>query len=374
MLPESRSRRTYRRPEARRRYRFLKMPDFVKKNSSAQYTGFDITGRITKQTLKREEVSTKNCREMESILILGAGILLVEAGQAQPPAPRLDSTPVVALTFDDLPAGGNLMPPGMTREQVAASIVDTLNANHISGVYGFVNAKRLEWDQAGAKVLQLWISAGMNLGNHSWSHLSLGTSTATEYEADIARNESVLATYSGDRDWHWFRYTYLWEGDTLEKRRAIRDYLKEHGYRIAQVTLEFGDYDWNDPYARCAAKGDTAAIEWLERSYLENAAENITVGREEARIAFGREIPYVMLLHDTPFTSVMLTRLIGLLKDEGFRFATLAEVEADPAYAEDPDAPRPYGGTFQAQIMDSRRLPYPKLKPRPLAELQSVCQ
>jgi hypothetical protein len=56
----------------------------------------------------------------------------------------------------------------------------------------------------------------------------------------------------------------LWEGDTLEKRRAVRAYLKEHGYRVAQVSLDFEDYAWNDAYSRCSAKGDEAAISWLQ--------------------------------------------------------------------------------------------------------------
>jgi len=30
------------------------------------------------------------------------------------------------------------------------------------------------------------------------------------------------------QDWHWFRYPFLWEGDTLEKRHAVRAYLKQN--------------------------------------------------------------------------------------------------------------------------------------------------
>ena len=48
---------------------------------------------------------------------------------------------------------------------------------------------------------------------------------------------TALAQYAGGRDWHWFRYPFLWEGDTLDKRHAVRAYLKDHGYRVAQVSL-----------------------------------------------------------------------------------------------------------------------------------------
>ncbi len=43
----------------------------------------------------------------------------------------------------------------------------------------------------------------------------------------------------GSRDWHWFRYPFVHQGDTIEKRRAVRTYLREHGYKIAEVTLDF---------------------------------------------------------------------------------------------------------------------------------------
>jgi hypothetical protein len=143
---------------------------------------------------------------------------------------------------------------------------------------------------------------------------------------------------------------------------------------VAQVTLDFEDYAWNDAYGRCTAKQDDAAIIWLRQSYLENAAEYIKLGREEEHIAFGHEIPNVLLLHTTAFTTLMLPDLVDLLRKQGFRFAALSKVESNAAYAEDPDAALQYGGTLPDQFMDSRHLPYPPYKPKPMEKLQSVCR
>jgi hypothetical protein len=63
-----------------------------------------------------------------------------------------------------------------------------------------------------------------------------------------------------DADWLWFRYPYLREGDTLEKRHALARFLKDQGYRVAQVTMNFDDYAYNDPYTRCLAKNDLTGI------------------------------------------------------------------------------------------------------------------
>ena len=294
------------------------------------------------------------------------------AGDATAIGLDFDPHPVVALTFDDLPAVGQL-PPGMTRTQVATTLATELNANHLAGTYGFVNAVKLENDPDAVRALHVWLDAGMNIGSHTWSHMSLTSNTAEAFEGDIARNEAALAQYGEKRDWHWFRYPFLWEGDTLEKRRAVRKYLNEHGYRVAQVSLDFEDYAWNDAYGRCFAKRDDASIQWLRLSYLETATEYIRLGREEQLIAFGHEIPNVMLLHGTAFTTLMLPDLIEMLRKEGFTFASLSQVESDPAYALDPDAALKYGGTLPDQLMDSRHLAYPPSQPKPFQRIQHLC-
>jgi peptidoglycan/xylan/chitin deacetylase (PgdA/CDA1 family) len=300
-------------------------------------------------------------------------------GSGDPIALDLDPHPVVALTFDDLPAAGTL-PAGKTRAEIAEMLTGELMANHMAGTYGFVNAKKLEGNPDAEKALHIWVDAGMNIGSHTWSHPGLTSEQVfkplpvEEYIADVARNEPALAEYGQLRDWKWFRYPFLEEGDTVEKRRAVRKYLFEHGYRIAQVTLDFEDYAWNDAYARCAATKDTVAIDWLRQSYLETATEYIRLGREEQLIAFGHEIPNVMLLHATAFTTLMLPDLLQLLRGQGFSFEGLAQVENDSAYSLDPDAGLKYGGTLPDQFMDSRHLPYPPVKPKPLQQLAHLCQ
>ena len=286
---------------------------------------------------------------------------------------HLSPLPVVALTFDDLPAAGSL-PAGDSRTKILARLATELRANHLDGTYGFVIAVKLENDPDAQEALQTWVNAGMNIGSHTWSHIPLTGNTAEAFEHEIALNEPMLVRYAGTKDWHWFRYPFLWEGDTLEKRQVVRAYLKEHGYRIAQVSLDFEDYAWNDAYGRCSAKTDTAAIAWLEQSYLATAREYIILGRKESVIAFGHEISYVMLLHATAFTTLMLPKLVSDLQSEGFRFATLSEVEADPAYSRNPDAALAHGGTLPDQFMDSRHSPYPPVTPKPFDILERICK
>jgi peptidoglycan-N-acetylglucosamine deacetylase len=268
------------------------------------------------------------------------------------------ATPRIALTFDDLPAHGPL-PPGVTRPDIARSILAALKAHNAPPTYGFVNARQLETTPADIEVLQMWRAAGHPLGNHAFSHMDLHANTAAAFEQDVLANEATLRTLMGDRDWRWFRYPYLREGDTPDKYNSVREALAKHGYRVAQVTMDFNDYAYNGPYARCLAKNDQESIAWLKQSYMERAAASITRGQDAARAIFGRDISHVMLLHIGGFETVMFPRLLELLRDRGFTLTTLEEAQSDDAYKTVPVRDGNWSGTLLNQ-----------LQPRPAAPAQ----
>ena len=285
--------------------------------------------------------------------------------------PRLE----MAITVDDLPVHGDL-PSITTRAEIAKKMIEAFKAKGVPGVYGFVNAKNIgaNGDTEKDSVLKMWADSGFPLGNHTFSHIDLNTSSVEAFEEEIVANESVLQELMGGRDWHWLRYPFLHEGDTLEKRHAVRKYLADHGYKIAQVTLDFGDYAWNNPYARCVAKQDTQAIEWLKSSYLNTAKEDITLDRKLSAMLFGRDIKYVLLLHIGALDSEMLPELLELFKKQGFHFVSLNDAQKDPAYQSDPDAALKFGGTLLEQLTEAKHLKYPPHADRPMEKLDAVCR
>jgi len=299
---------------------------------------------------------------MDRLLLLLVALLVIAPLRAQQ----------IAITFDDLPEHGDL-PPGVTRLQVARSILSTLKAEHIPPVYGFVNAVALEDTPDEMAVLSAWRAAGQMLGNHTYSHPRLTDSTVTQYEADIARDESLLTKLMVGQDWHWFRYPYLREGETLAKRDAIRAYLEQKGYRTAQVSLNFEDHMWNDPYARCSEKHDLKAIASLKQSYLAAAVQSITDFRDVTHTLYGRDISYVLLLHFGAFDAKMLPDLITLLRRRGFTFTTLPEAMKDSVYREDPNVALPDGRTFQEQVAIARHIKFPA-DTKPYKEVDSACR
>jgi peptidoglycan/xylan/chitin deacetylase (PgdA/CDA1 family) len=283
------------------------------------------------------------------------------------------SAPEVALTFDDLPVHGPL-PIGMTRVEIARSIVNALQATHAPPTYGFINAKSIQEDQSNAAVLQLWHAAGFPLGNHTFSHMDLDTNSVADFEQDVLANEQTLKQFMDSDDWHWLRFPFLHEGDTPEKHRAVTTFLNQHGYQVAEVTISFGDYAYNAPYARCVAKNDQQGIEELKRSYMEGASDSLEQSRALSYAIFGRDIKHVMLLHIGGFETVMLPGLLDLLKERRFTLITLPEAQSDPAYSMHADSPGNSDGTFLEQHMTARHLSLPNNSNVRLTKLDAVCR
>jgi peptidoglycan/xylan/chitin deacetylase (PgdA/CDA1 family) len=278
----------------------------------------------------------------------------------------------LAITFDDLPLNG-MLPPGVTRSETTKNVLAILRKRRVPPVYGFINAKKLEGNADGAEALKLW-AAAEPVGNHTYGHMDLEQNPAEAFEREIEENEPVLELLAASDNWHWLRYPFLHEGDTVEKRRAVRAYLQARGYRIAQVTLDWEDYLWNNAYARCAAKGDAKSMAWLRSSYLSTASEFLDLGREQAKLIYGREINYVLLLHLGAFSSTILPDALDLLRDKGFKLVTLEEAESDAAYEGDPDAGLHDAGTLLDQWMQVKQIKNPEHAEKPYKEIESICQ
>ena len=301
--------------------------------------------------------------------VMANAIPLSLFGIADKPVPP--EKPLIAFTWDDLPAHATL-PPGVTWTQVAADILKA-SADAKAPAFGFMNGFHTEREPASTPALKMWRDAGQPLGNHAWSHMNLNTATPEQFEADVARNEPMLEQLMGKEDWHWLRYPYLSEGDTPEKRLAVRAWLAANHYKIASVTMSFHDYAFNEPYARCMAKGDTAAVADLERRYMEGAAILADRARAMSLTLYGHDIPYVLLMHAGAFDARMAPRLFKLYQDRGFGFTTLEAAEKHPFYRTDVDPSLPPEPTTLENAMRAKGLP---VKPDPMsdAELAAICR
>jgi peptidoglycan/xylan/chitin deacetylase (PgdA/CDA1 family) len=279
----------------------------------------------------------------------------------------------VAITIDDFTIHGPTTSTE-TRLMIAERFLRVLKAHHVPDAHAFVNSQKVEIDPDSKASLTAWLSGGYSIGNHAYSHMDLATHTTEEFMEDVSTGEALLDQLTF-RSWEkWFRFPYLHEGDTFKKRNDVRSSLMQMGYKTAQVTVDFEDWSWNEPYVRCLEANDRKSIAWLEKTYLSSAVHRLRLSMATSRKLYGHQMKHVLLLHMGLFDSLMVERLLTAYEKEGVQFITLAAAGRDPAYREDPKVLQAGAGSFLEQVLSSKKMKAPYEVRLPADKLLSLCQ
>lgn len=243
----------------------------------------------------------------------------------------------------------------MRPSTIAQSILDTLARHGITSAYGFVNGKTVEQNPGSESILWKWLAQGYSLGNHTYSHLSLNKSTPEEFFADLERGEDILEKLDPDpRSWKVFRYPYLFEGNTLDKRRQVRRYLEQHYYTIAHVTIDADDWAYNPPFARCAEKHDNESLDTLHGLFVRGHLDELRRVRDLTQKTEHRDVPHVLLLHVGIADADALDSVLTVYEHEGAHWIDLRDALADPYYSFDPDLAATYGSAFPYRVAKAK--------------------
>ena len=288
----------------------------------------------------------------------------------------------VAVTFDDLPfIDRSTSNKKIVRNESLAltnKIMAILKKHKIDSTWGFMIGKNVDIQPGSVAALKAWVLNGNKLGNHTYSHPDFAQLSAENYINDIQKNEGILQQVMGDKNYKVFRYPYLSYGETEKKYTQVRNFLDGNGYQIAEVTLDFFDYEWIPAYQRCLQKKDQASIFWLRKNYLEQSLYSIDIAHELSILLFKRDIKYVLLLHFNDIQADVLDQLLTQYENRGVKFISLESALSDPVYKIDPKIYRVRSYTLLNRIRLSRNLPNPANVNRlyatlPEEELNAIC-
>ncbi|MBK9293603.1 MAG: polysaccharide deacetylase family protein [Oligoflexia bacterium] len=277
-------------------------------------------------------------RNVVFLILFGVNVLAAQAAPIK-----------MAITVDDLPVHGS-MPEGESRLEIAEKMLKAFEKHNLKGVYGFINAKNVDEMPETFKILKLWKDKGQFLANHTYSHISIQKISSQQYIQDILKNEVTLKKLATEQEYKFFRYPFLREGETVEKRETVREFLKQNHYQIAQVTVDFDDWYYNEPYAECKDLKAKTCVQFLKDSYLEFARTKLKESLSLSKELFGRDIKHILLLHIGAFNAEMMDDLLKTYKKMGVEFIPLQEAVNDPIYKIDSKFVAPKSLTFLEQI------------------------
>ncbi len=277
---------------------------------------------------------------MKAAIMPWVGVFLamtVVAAGADPPGSPARK---IAITFDDLPAVS--VPAGQTCDLEAlknttAKLLATLTS-HAVPVVGFVNEGRICKNLGpGAlpALLNMWLDAGEELGNHTFSHVDLDVATVDAYEADVARGEAVTKKLLSERGrtLRYFRYPFLNTGRNQDIKTAIDSFLEKRGYTEAPVTIGSNEWMFAAIYADAKERGDLATMKLVTDAYVPYMQRVVSYFERASSRLFGREISQVLLVHASALNADCLDQLIAMLESRGYQFVNLDEALKDPAFS-----------------------------------------
>jgi peptidoglycan/xylan/chitin deacetylase (PgdA/CDA1 family) len=243
----------------------------------------------------------------------------------------------IAITIDDLPAGDASNASASSLTEMTSKLLAILQQQKVPAV-GFVNEKKLyKWGEVNERIkaLSMWVDAGLELGNHTFSHTSLNRSGLKTFEDEIIQGETVTRLLLADHKMtlRYFRHPYLDTGRDLQTRREAEAFLANRGYRIAPITVDAWDWMFAGVYADAKKRGDTALQQQIVASYLSHTDAVLAYCEQLSKQLVGYEIKQILLLHATWLEAEHLGEVLEVMRKRGYKFISLDDALSDQAYS-----------------------------------------
>jgi peptidoglycan/xylan/chitin deacetylase (PgdA/CDA1 family) len=277
-----------------------------------------------------------------------AGTLATLAVFAALPATAAPPQRTIAVTLDDLPY---VHAASLAEAQAGTrALLDALRGHHVPAI-GFVNEDKLfvagEVD-GHIGLLEAWLEAGMELGNHNYGHVGFQATPRAQYQEAVLKGEVVTRWLLGrsGRAPRYYRHTYTQTGPSAADKAAFEAFLADHGYSVAPFTIEHDDFVFAAVHADARRRGDAATAARVREAYVAHLDPALDTFESMAEDLFGRPIPQVLLIHASPLNADSLEAMLTRLETRGYRFVSLQAALEDPAYASPDGYVGPHGPSW----------------------------
>jgi peptidoglycan/xylan/chitin deacetylase (PgdA/CDA1 family) len=243
----------------------------------------------------------------------------------------------VSLTFDDLILQGPALSNKALRE-MTAKLLRSAKANDVP-LFGDVNEGKLysdgKLDPERVSILRMWLDAGAELGNHTFTHRSLGSHSLASVEEDVIRGETITSKLLQERGrkLRFFRHPVLQTGPDLNTKKEFERFLAGRGYTIAPVTIDNQDFIYAEVYARAKRRGDERLMKRVADDYIPYMERMFEFFEKLSVDVVAYEVKQVLLLHANELNADYFNELVRMMRRRRYSFITLEQALQDKAYS-----------------------------------------
>lgn len=240
--------------------------------------------------------------------------------------------PLISITIDD---PETTTTGGLSGIEKTSALLETLDKYGLKAAL-FVCGKRVD-NPEGKIILAKWNDKGHMICNHSYSHSYYHSKkiSTENFEYDFLRCDSIINTAPGFAK--FFRYPFLKEGDTKEKRDDFRNFLIQNGYRNGYVTIDASDWYIDSRINDTLKSVPDFDITPLRDYYLQHIYSRAMFYDSLALAITGRHIKHTLLLHHNALNAKHLGELIEYFISKGWKFVNASDAYTDEIYSRQPD-------------------------------------
>ena len=236
--------------------------------------------------------------------------------------------PQVAITVDDIDLNPNDTPL-LSLDDRNEKILRTLKENGNLQAALFVCGMRVDNEQ-GRIHLAEWDKANHLIANHSYSHFYYPSVDFEKFSNDILRGEKVISEYENFQK--LFRFPYLKEGDTAEKRDRIREFLRENNYKPGYVTIDTSEWAIDIRLRKKLNENPQADLKPYRDFYLEHIWERTVFYNDLAKKIGRKNVKHTILLHHSLLTALFLDDLLKMFAEKGWKVIDADKAFKDPIF------------------------------------------
>jgi len=246
----------------------------------------------------------------------------------------------IAITIDDLPSALPKISL-MHSVEINNKLIAELDKKKVP-VIGFVNEFMVAVDgeeEERTEMLRKWVSKGLELGNHTYSHTGFTTGNFHKYENEIRKGEIITNKVLGEKGKkvRYFRPPFLKIGSTVPEKEKLNLFLADMNYTLAPATIESSDFVFNLIYLKAKVQDDTATMRSIAKEYLDFTLNRLKFYEEVSEKTAGEIIPQIFLCHANDINADHMAELLHLFTNEGYRFISLDKALEHPFYHEADD-------------------------------------
>lgn len=257
-------------------------------------------------------------------------------GFTQSPGQTDKSHREVAITIDDLPVV-SLFRDMDAKRTITEKLLTSLTRYSVPAI-GFVNENKLytdgSLDAQNVALLEQWLVAGMELGNHAYGHKDYHHIDFDEFAEDIRKGEPVTRSLlsNHDKTLRYFRHPYLHAGNSPEKKAQLENYLQANNYEVAPVTIDNQEWIFARAYDNALLAADSALARQIGETYVAYMEDVFAYYEQQSEALFDRHIKQILLLHANTINSDYLDDLLAMMQGRGYQFISLEAALQDEAY------------------------------------------